>query len=67
MTSSRKQVLLAVVTGTVLVIVALLLMPVRHQFGSCQEAREAGAPLPLHEGDPGWSKVLDPDGDGMAC
>ena len=36
-------------------------------FDSCAEAAEAGAPLPLHQGDPGWNVHLDTDGDGAAC
>jgi hypothetical protein len=37
------------------------------QFQSCRQAREVGAPLPLHRGDPGWNARLDPDGNGVAC
>ena len=40
---------------------------VRVQFKSCDEAREAGAPLPLTAADPGWNARLDPDHDGQAC
>ncbi len=36
-------------------------------FDSCAEAAEAGAPLPLHQGDPGWNVHLDTDHDGLAC
>lgn len=35
-------------------------------FRSCADAREAGA-APLHRGDPGYSRALDGDGDGVAC
>lgn len=35
-------------------------------YGSCSEAREAGA-APLREGDPGYRRGLDRDGDGEAC
>jgi micrococcal nuclease len=35
-------------------------------FGSCREARAAGA-APLRRGDPGYSGRLDRDGDGVAC
>ncbi|WP_260853316.1 DUF1524 domain-containing protein [Kocuria palustris] len=35
-------------------------------FGSCAEARAAGA-APLHRGLPGYSPRLDRDGDGVAC
>lgn len=37
------------------------------QFQSCNEAREIGAVLPLHEGDPGWNPKLDRDRNGEAC
>ncbi|KQB85367.1 excalibur calcium-binding domain-containing protein [Corynebacterium oculi] len=36
-------------------------------YESCKAAREAGAKTPLHEGDPGYSRKLDQDGDGVAC
>lgn len=35
-------------------------------FRNCREARDAGA-LPLREGDPGYGRHLDRDGDGLAC
>ena len=35
-------------------------------FGSCDEARAAGA-APVRRGDPGYSTRLDGDGDGVAC
>ncbi|MGO4203669.1 DUF1524 domain-containing protein [Rhodococcus sp. TAF43] len=35
-------------------------------FGSCKEARAAGA-APLRRGEPGYSSKLDRDGDGVAC
>jgi hypothetical protein len=37
------------------------------EFQSCRQARDAGAPLPLHQGDPGWNPKLDRDHDGAAC
>lgn len=37
------------------------------QFQSCEQAREAGAILPLTAADPGWNARLDTDGDGRAC
>lgn len=37
------------------------------RFQSCDQAREAGAPLPLTPSDPGWNVSLDPDNDGQAC
>jgi len=35
-------------------------------YKNCTEAREAGA-APIMKGDPGYSKKLDRDGDGIAC
>jgi hypothetical protein len=38
----------------------------RTTYGSCAEARAAGA-APLRAGDDGYSRKLDRDGDGVAC
>ncbi|MGW4482085.1 excalibur calcium-binding domain-containing protein [Rhodococcus triatomae] len=35
-------------------------------YGSCADVRAAGA-APLYTGDPGYSRKLDRDGDGVAC
>ncbi|MFF3947244.1 DUF1524 domain-containing protein [Streptomyces sp. NPDC001902] len=35
-------------------------------YANCAAARDAGA-APLHRGDPGYSRALDRDGDGVAC
>jgi len=35
-------------------------------FGSCAEARAAGA-APVRRGDPGFAPKLDRDGDGVGC
>jgi len=35
-------------------------------YKNCTEVREAGA-APIYRGDPGYSKKLDRDGDGIAC
>jgi hypothetical protein len=35
-------------------------------YGSCAEARAAGA-APVRRGDPGYSRRLDRDGDGVGC
>lgn len=35
-------------------------------FADCDAAKAAGRE-PLYEGQPGYRKELDPDGDGMAC
>jgi hypothetical protein len=41
-------------------------IPAPGPFSSCGAARAAGA-APLHRGSPGYSPVLDRDGDGVAC
>ncbi|WP_317968964.1 excalibur calcium-binding domain-containing protein [Paenibacillus sp. CCS19] len=35
-------------------------------YNNCTDVRAAGA-APLHQDDPGYSKKLDRDGDGVAC
>ncbi|MFC4305823.1 excalibur calcium-binding domain-containing protein [Cohnella boryungensis] len=35
-------------------------------YPNCAAVREAGK-SPLHRSDPGYSKKLDRDGDGLAC
>lgn len=40
--------------------------PASASFGSCAEARAAGA-APLYQGQPGYSSKLDRDHDGVAC
>ncbi|GID96573.1 excalibur calcium-binding domain-containing protein [Amorphoplanes digitatis] len=35
-------------------------------YANCTEVRDAGAD-PIHRGDPGYSRKLDRDGDGVAC
>ncbi|WP_318152636.1 excalibur calcium-binding domain-containing protein [Paenibacillus terricola] len=35
-------------------------------YKNCTEVRAAGA-APLHKADPGYSRKLDRDGDGVAC
>ncbi|MGW4482125.1 excalibur calcium-binding domain-containing protein [Rhodococcus triatomae] len=35
-------------------------------YGNCSEARAAGA-APIYAGEPGYSRKLDRDGDGVAC
>ena len=36
------------------------------EFASCSQARAAGA-APVREGDPGYGRHLDRDGDGVGC
>ncbi len=38
----------------------------RSLYANCSEARAAGA-APIREGDRGYSRRLDRDGDGIAC
>ncbi|WP_344230849.1 excalibur calcium-binding domain-containing protein [Citricoccus alkalitolerans] len=35
-------------------------------YANCDAARAAGA-APVYRGDPGYSKKLDRDGDGVGC
>ncbi|MEU4476147.1 excalibur calcium-binding domain-containing protein [Micromonospora sp. NPDC023888] len=36
-------------------------------YANCTEVRAAGAADPIHKGDPGYSRKLDRDGDGIGC
>ncbi|WP_322973046.1 excalibur calcium-binding domain-containing protein [Gordonia pseudamarae] len=36
------------------------------RYSSCAQVRAAGK-APIHAGDPGYSRTLDRDGDGVAC
>lgn len=38
----------------------------RREFANCSQARAAGA-APVREGDPGYGRHLDRDGDGVGC
>lgn len=38
----------------------------RREFANCAQARAAGA-APVREGDPGYGRHLDRDGDGTGC
>lgn len=40
--------------------------PARVYYANCSEARAAGA-APIYEGQPGYRRKLDRDGDGIAC
>jgi hypothetical protein len=40
--------------------------PAEVYYPNCAAARAAGA-APLHRGEPGYSRKLDRDGDGVAC
>lgn len=62
---------LAVIASTFALVSALSFIatvqaPIASAFRSCAEARAAGA-APLYAGQPGYSKKLDRDGDGVAC
>jgi hypothetical protein len=45
---------------------ALSTAPIAGAYRSCAEAQAAGA-APLYAGQPGYSRKLDRDGDGVAC
>lgn len=38
----------------------------RREFANCAQVRAAGA-APVREGDPGYARHLDRDGDGVGC
>jgi hypothetical protein len=61
----RKLTTLAYGTAALL-FMAVLSPPVAHAYRSCAEAIAAGA-APLYAGQPGYSRALDRDGDGVAC
>jgi hypothetical protein len=63
----RAVLILALLVAGAWFLVAASDNSARVTFQSCEEAREAGAPLPLTAADPGWNANLDPDGDGAAC
>lgn len=46
--------------------VAIAIAPVAGAYANCSEAIAAGA-APIYAGQPGYSKKLDRDGDGVAC
>jgi hypothetical protein len=41
-------------------------LPTRFYFRNCEEAKAAGV-APIKRGEPGYSRRLDRDGDGVAC
>lgn len=41
-------------------------IPASVSYGSCADVRAAGA-APIYQGQPGYSRKLDRDGDGIAC
>jgi len=69
--TARQQWIVAWISIGILAVLAVIFTSgcdtARVTFDSCDEAREAGAPLPLHQGDVGWNSKLDRDGDGSAC
>jgi hypothetical protein len=40
--------------------------PTTTYYANCAAVRAAGA-APIHRGEPGYSRKLDRDGDGIAC
>ena len=66
-----KRVLVMLTIGVLVLLVLNILAScnneVQVRFTSCEQAREAGAPLPLTPDAPGWNPKLDPDKDGQAC
>lgn len=49
-----------------LTVFGLASSPIANAYANCAEARAAGA-APLYAGQPGYSRRLDRDGDGVAC
>jgi hypothetical protein len=62
----KKTIVYAACSALVVPLTALITSPVAGAYGSCAEARAAGA-APLYAGQPGYSRKLDRDGDGVAC
>mgnify|MGYP000101825958 CR=1 FL=1 len=60
--------LLAVIftTMSALGFISVVQAPIASAYRSCAEARAAGA-APIYAGQPGYSRKLDRDGDGIAC
>ena len=57
----------APVVAAVVALIVLVACDNDERFTSCEQAREAGAPLPLTPDSPGWNPKLDRDHDGSAC
>ena len=62
----KKTIVYAACSALAIPLTALITSPVAGAYGSCAEARAAGA-APLYAGQPGYSRKLDRDGDGVAC
>jgi hypothetical protein len=62
----KKTIVYAACSMLAIPMTALITSPVAGAYGSCAEARAAGA-APLYAGQPGYSRKLDRDGDGVAC
>lgn len=62
----KKTIVYAACSALAFPLTALITSPVAGAYGSCAEARAAGA-APLYAGQPGYSRKLDRDGDGVAC
>ncbi|TFV55503.1 excalibur calcium-binding domain-containing protein [Mycobacterium sp. PS03-16] len=62
----KKTLVGFVCAGVVAPLFAVASAPVAGAYSSCADARAAGA-APLYAGQPGYSRKLDRDGDGVAC
>lgn len=62
----KRLLAVAFATISALGFVAAVQAPTASAYRSCAEARAAGA-APIYAGQPGCSKKLDRDGDGVAC
>ena len=67
MRSALEWIAAAVMVGVLVASLASCTNEYDTTFDSCAEAAEAGAPLPLLQGDPGWNVHLDTDKNGVIC
>src|SRR5690349_7421382 len=64
---NMKSTALALVgAATIACGLAVATSPVAHAYSNCSDAIAAGA-APIYAGQPGYSRKLDRDGDGVAC
>lgn len=62
----RAAALGLILGATAVPLIGVGTAPVAGAYSNCSEARAAGA-APLYAGQPGYSRKLDRDGDGVAC
>lgn len=62
----RRTVVLACLVAFGVAIATAPTAATEPYYKNCSEARAAGA-APIREGEPGYRRALDRDGDGIAC